>query len=242
MINNNCLILTNYELFSVLQSQLNDHFIIYQAKNLNNASSIIQCNKIDCIIIQADPKLYNSLRCVHSIINNFPTIPFIAIIEENNLDIARFCGNVGVKNVVSSNHLNKLSEIIQMEIYKGGLIFDFKDFGIDINPSSKLIRDALEIIRHKYLEIASVSEIAHELGISEKQLSKKFIYHCSTGPKRLLTNLKIKHAIYLMKNPGLSLNEISRLVGICDQRRFNECFKRIFQISPSEYRKRLLVG
>ena len=50
--------------------------------------------------------------------------------------------------------------------------------------------------------------------------------------------LKMYHAVHLMKNPGLNLKEISKLVGYSNQRRFNESFHRVFGMSPLEWRKR----
>ncbi|MFX0135732.1 MAG: helix-turn-helix domain-containing protein [Candidatus Hodarchaeota archaeon] len=79
------------------------------------------------------------------------------------------------------------------------------------------------------------------MDISEITLSREFKKYWSIGPKQLLMLFKLKHTTYLMKNPGLSLSEISELVGFSDQRRFNECFHRFLGNSASECRRRVIV-
>ena len=83
-----------------------------------------------------------------------------------------------------------------------------------------------------------VQEIADSLDVALETLSREFKRCCQCGLKKVLIVLKIRHAVYLMQNPGMNLKEISALVGYEDRRRFNETFHRLLDSSPSDFRQK----
>lgn len=56
------------------------------------------------------------------------------------------------------------------------------------------------------------------------------------GLKRLLLALKMKHAVYLIINSSLCITEISEVVNFKIPQRFNECFRKVFDMAPGEFR------
>jgi AraC-like DNA-binding protein len=83
----------------------------------------------------------------------------------------------------------------------------------------------------------SVKEITNFLGISESAFSKEFIKYFHLGPKKLLSILKLRYAIFLMKNSEMKLKEIVYSVGFKDAHRFNESFHNLLGLSPTEFKK-----
>lgn len=112
----------------------------------------------------------------------------------------------------------------------------WSDLGIDVRQCSNLARKALNILEIMYLKLKSIQNMCDDLGITHETLSREFMKCCNVGPKKLLTILKIRHAIYLFGNPGLSLKEISAIVGYSNEHRLVECFNRLLGMSPTHFR------
>lgn len=112
----------------------------------------------------------------------------------------------------------------------------FETFGINPKNGSPFLQQVLEFVKNNYLNICSVSEVADYFLVSQGTLSTRFNQECSTGLKNMIISLKLEHARCLMKNKGLSLKEIARLVGFSNPIRFNEQFRKKYGISPGKYR------
>lgn len=92
------------------------------------------------------------------------------------------------------------------------------------------------INRSYYNEDLSIAEIANNLEVSQTYLIRLFKRELKMNFVEYLTNVRIKNAIILMRDPLLSLAEISTLVGYNTQHYFNNIFKRHVGISPQDYR------
>ena len=233
-----CLILAEKDLFQSIESTVKICYPIHHVDNVNKAISFIKQSPVVCIILHLDGHLKTIPNKFLPLKTKFPTIPVLAVLTDRDLELALKCGKIGVDSVILDCDLHRLSDIIESVVQKKSPEVSVSKFGIDLNHCSSRVRKALEILEERYLWLKSVREISDEMGISENTLSKYFHRYFSIGPKKLLRLLKIHHAVYLMKNSGLNLKEISKLVGYSNQRRFNESFHRVFGISPLEWRKR----
>jgi AraC-like DNA-binding protein len=238
--NSVCLVLTAPEMFLRIESLLKNRYSFIWKTDVDVAISFTRNQLIECIIIQADDRFIISSVELLRLRTQFPMIPTIIIIKDQNLKFARLCGELGVEYVISISELRELGAVVKRAIYEKCPEISFSAFGIDMRRCSPRVQEALKIIKEEYIKLMSVREISDLMGISESTLTKYFGRCCPIGPKRLLTFLKLRYAMHLMKNPGLRINEIGRLVGYSDPRRFNECFHRILGISPVECRKRVM--
>jgi YesN/AraC family two-component response regulator len=68
-----------------------------------------------------------------------------------------------------------------------------------------------------------------------------FKEYFNTSPQNYLINFRINKACNLMKNPNLSIGEISRSVGYDDPFLFSKMFKKIKGIPPRIYRKNNMI-
>lgn len=108
---------------------------------------------------------------------------------------------------------------------------------IDKSNKTNVIIEAQKYINRNYNnEYLSISEIANSLGVSQTYLSRMFKREMGSTFSQYLTNVRIKNAIILMRDPSLRLNEIARLIGYGTQNYFNNIFKRSVGISPEDYK------
>ena len=233
-----CLVLSGVELFHKVKRILKVYYLTIRSRTLERAINIIRQRHVSCIVAHIDGHYETSPKRLSRLKSNFPTIPLIGVFEGNNLELARQCGKVGLDYLIADCNLKILYKAIQQASLERKLIIDWNDFGINIDSCSQVVQDTLKILKEMYLHLKGVREVADELEIAPETLSRAFKKHCPIGPKRLLTLLKLRHAIHLLQNPGLSLKEISALVGYSNKCRFSESFYKLLNFHPEELQKK----
>ncbi len=111
---------------------------------------------------------------------------------------------------------------------------------------SRLEPDTIHRIK-QYIEEHSDEDISLEaigkrVGLSPFYISKLFKEQLGVNYIDFLTECRIEKAKRLMADPGKSLKEIAIEVGYHDPNYFSKVFKKTSELSPTDYRKRLLQG
>lgn len=93
-------------------------------------------------------------------------------------------------------------------------------------------------IDEHYSHQLTLTEVAREFHFNPSYLSNYFTLHNKEGFNEYLNRVRIGKACLLLKeNPGLSISEISSLVGYSDHSYFTRVFRKLMNVSPSQYRK-----
>lgn len=92
------------------------------------------------------------------------------------------------------------------------------------------------INRYYFNEDLSIAEIANKIEVSQTYLTRLFKRNLKMTFVEYLTNVRIKNAIILMRDPTLTLSEVAELVGYNTKHYFSNIFKRHVGISPQDYR------
>ncbi len=93
------------------------------------------------------------------------------------------------------------------------------------------------IIREQQSNRFTLKALSKELDIHPVHLSREFpkYFHCSLS--EYLRRVKVREAVSLMSNGALSLTDIAHQCGFSDQSHFTRIFKRMYNLTPSEYRQ-----
>lgn len=84
----------------------------------------------------------------------------------------------------------------------------------------------------------TVRELAESHGIEVHTLMRLFRKHLGTSPREYLIKLRMEAAKHLVGSTGLSMKEIAGQLGYCNALYFSSAFRKAFQTTPSQYRKR----
>lgn len=107
-------------------------------------------------------------------------------------------------------------------------------------PSSKMsdyyIKEAIHYIEQNFQNNISIEEIASVCGINRSYFGKIFKKALGRSPQEFLMNYRMLKATELLKLTSLSIAEIGSAVGYENQLHFSRAFKRIYGISPREWR------
>ncbi|MFC4101393.1 AraC family transcriptional regulator [Paenibacillus xanthanilyticus] len=101
------------------------------------------------------------------------------------------------------------------------------------------IRQAVEWISHHYSQRIAVEDIARRIGLNRTYLSSLFQAHLGMSLQGYLLHVRMKQAAELLRQPELSISDVSRSVGYLDPFLFSKMFKKTVGSSPSVYRKQI---
>lgn len=85
-----------------------------------------------------------------------------------------------------------------------------------------------------------IQELADLVYLSTRQYGRIFREVYGISPSAYLAELRLNRACQLMANPDIPLNAIWEMCGFSDNAFFYRCFRHRFDITPKEYRIKLL--
>lgn len=104
------------------------------------------------------------------------------------------------------------------------------------NKISDDITAAYDYIKAHFRESIDVSHIAKHIKRSESHLYTSFKNETGQTPNELITQLRIKEALYLLKNTDKSITYIAMDTGFSSSQYFSSVFKKQLGRSPSNFR------
>lgn len=101
-----------------------------------------------------------------------------------------------------------------------------------------MINTVNEIEARVFDDKFKISELAKKINVSVEHFTRTFTNTFGISPKKYIINLKLKRAALLLEKSDKSIHEICNEVKFCDISYFNKMFKKNYNITPSQYRKK----
>lgn len=103
------------------------------------------------------------------------------------------------------------------------------------------VKRVIELMQDDPSRAFSLGDMAESVNLSPPYFC--YLFRSVTGipPARYLKSLRLQQAATLLTTTFLSVKEIVRGVGCSDESHFVRDFKRIYGVTPSEYRNRSLT-
>lgn len=109
------------------------------------------------------------------------------------------------------------------------------------NGGETLVRQVTHYLSAQFAMPVSIEQMAETLGYNRAYLSRVFKRATGMTPVTFLLRLRIDKArLLLRERPELTVEQIAASVGIPDALYFSKQFKRIYEQSPSSYRRDVL--
>lgn len=152
-------------------------------------------------------------------------------LEKKLLSYHKFAGSTFLQNSLDA---------AQMFFELLGMLCQPNDKKLNWTPQNHQIADVQNEIQTAFAESLTISALAKKLGISREHLSKKF--HMQTG--RTLQDYReeqrLNEALTLLLKSNISCKEIATLCHYGSYSSFFRSFKKHYNISPEEFRKKNL--
>lgn len=104
------------------------------------------------------------------------------------------------------------------------------------NKYKKNVNQILLYVEANIDKKITLDMVSKNLKMSEIHVSRMFKLETGKNLIQYINEQKMSRAIELMHDPTLRIKDIAQRVGFDDQLYFNKVFKKIYQISPSQYR------
>lgn len=96
---------------------------------------------------------------------------------------------------------------------------------------------AVKLIEQGALNQASLVELCQRLGIGDRYLRKLFNHYLGMPPKQYALYYQLMFAKQLLHTSHLSITDVALASGFNSVRRFNDAFKQVMKLPPSQIRK-----
>lgn len=108
---------------------------------------------------------------------------------------------------------------------------------LDITETDVIVK-AKRFIQSNYEDTdLTLARVAEHVELSEKYFTNKFTKEAGETFSEYLASIRIQKAMKLLKTTNFKVYEIAEMVGYNNVEHFNRVFKKVVQLSPTQYRK-----
>lgn len=98
------------------------------------------------------------------------------------------------------------------------------------------VREAVYYIERNYSKDISIEDISEYCNLDRSYFGKIFKNLMNTSPQEFLIKYRLKKSCEMLKNEDISIKNIAELSGYPNQFYFSRAFKKIYNMSPREWR------
>ena len=145
-------------------------------------------------------------------------------------------------------HHTAHSQFIEKEHYSNQLIFAQNFLNVSIKllstvqntDTSYKIQQVLQFIHKHYAHDIKLKDISDKFQIQKSYLSRQFKKEVGITFSDYLMTYRLKRALLLMDVTQHSFTDIALTVGFDSSTYFSTCFKKVYKMTPSEYKKKCI--
>lgn len=100
-----------------------------------------------------------------------------------------------------------------------------------------VVQRAMRLIHRGWLQDHDLPALAEHLGITDRYLRQLFQRHLGASPKQFAMYHQCLFAKQLIHQTQLPMSAVALASGFHSVRRFNDCFKKLIQVTPTEIRR-----
>jgi len=98
------------------------------------------------------------------------------------------------------------------------------------------IAKSVSYIEKHYKDPISMDDLSDQCNFSKRHFSRVFKKAYQTTPCNFILHLRLQHSCVLLKNTSLTISEIAFQSGFNDSNYFTRQFRKLFHMTPKEYR------
>lgn len=103
------------------------------------------------------------------------------------------------------------------------------------------IQEAADLLSEHCTEEISISELASHFYMEQNGFIRRFKTYMGYTPKEYQIVCRMKRATSLLSDSDMNLSEIANRCGFASHSFFSKTFKRLFGVTPTEYRNSFLI-
>lgn len=234
-----------------LERRLSEKYNVYLASD--GHEGIIKAEKIYPQLIITDLMMPNTngFEVCNHLRQNFKTshIPVIMIsgmgdVNQNKTKALEHGATVFIDKPFEIEYLIQQMDTIlknqqeMREMYSKRLVVDPAKVTITSMDEELLIKAMKFIEQHMANPNYSVDDFVSDMNTGRTILYQKINDIVGMSIKEFILNIRLKRSAYLLEHADLTVAEVAYQTGFNNAKYFSVCFKKQFETSPSEYKKR----
>lgn len=208
---------------------------------------LTKSDDFDAIILVANEKLLNnspvSIRQKSKILVRAITNPLFETNDVEQMWVARFCNYIKarIKSLTGEYKQQIIQTLLTSLFYEVVNSIDLHQHDKLSSPSRKeqLFIQFIELVTNQYKKEHQVNYYAKQLNITAKYLSAICTTISKRKPSEWIDDNIISEALFLLKESGSSILEVSEELNFRSQSYFTKFFYRKVGMTPSEYKNRV---
>ncbi|MDR8389542.1 AraC family transcriptional regulator [Aliifodinibius sp. S!AR15-10] len=148
----------------------------------------------------------------------------------------------GIISLLESGYSREIVEYVNISLWQLLASFVYNEFFSEIRHQSNetnIVDTAINYMKENLDRSISVDELAEHLNYSSSYLYSLFKEETGYSPIHYFNHLKIQKACQYLSFTNMSIKEISYELGFNDPFYFSRLFKKLMELSPTEYREEL---
>ncbi|WP_217493534.1 hybrid sensor histidine kinase/response regulator transcription factor [Sphingobacterium sp. HMSC13C05] len=238
-----------------LEQRLAEKYNVYTASD--GEEGLIKAEKIYPQLIITDLIMpnRNGLEVCRSLRQNFKTshIPIIMISgtgddNQHKIKALEYGANVFIDKPFHVDYLLQQTETIlrnQRELkekYSKHVQVDPSNVTVTSMDEELLIK-AIQVIEENIDNASySVEDFVADMNVGRTILYQKIHDIVGMSIKEFILNMRLKRSAYLLEKSDLTIAEVAYQTGFNNAKYFSVCFKKQFELSPSEFKKKVSSG
>lgn len=193
------------------------------------AMEILKKKDVDLLITDIKMPLVNGIELIKLVRNFDKKINIVVVSGYDNFEYAKkllpfHVDNYLLKPINPLELKDTISSLLSEE--KGGPEY------------SQVIKQVLNIIKKEYSNGITLESVADQVYLSPPYLGVLFNKETGTSFNHYLTEIRLRRAAELLKSSNIRIANIAAYVGISNPSYFNKLFKKKYDMTPAEYRKK----
>ncbi|MFT8349598.1 AraC family transcriptional regulator [Clostridium saccharoperbutylacetonicum] len=166
---------------------------------------------------------------------------YIIFRTNNNPSIRTFMSNIIIESIECEQYSNKILDNFLMILF-AYLLRDKTntvELPQELQKSTKNLTSILTYIQGNYKTV-TLNDLSKEFHFTVPYLSKLIKANTGHTFKEMIQTIKLNKAIELLTSSDLKIRDISDVIGYEDPNHFIRTFKKIYEISPNQYRQKVM--
>ncbi len=238
----------NEEILHLVQRLLSKEYQVITAMNGKEALVVLEHEKIDLIVSDIMMPEMDGVELCKLLKNNieYSHIPIILLTaktdEKDRADAYESGADAFISkpfnlNVLHARIKNLLRSRERMALdFKNQLVFELKDLEFT-NLDEEFLRKAIDCVNQHLDDVTfDQQRFSEEMNVSKSTLYNKLKTLTGLNTSAFINNIRMKAACRIMdQNRTIRISDLAYAVGFNDPKYFSSCFKKEFNMRPSEY-------
>lgn len=166
---------------------------------------------------------------------------YIIFRTNNNASIRTFISHIIIESIENEQYSHKIVDNFLMILF-AYLLRDKTntvELPQELQKSTKHLTAILTYIQRNYKTV-TLDDLSKEFHFTVPYLSKLIKANTGHTFKEMIQTIKLNKAIELLTSSDLKIRDISDVIGYEDPNHFIRTFKKVYEVSPNQYRQQVM--